>query len=241
MNVSLCQAAAALNANARLQEIISDNLASGSVPGFKKQEISFSAVAAATTPQVLMPSARTSTDFQQGQIRPTGVPTDVAIEGNAFFEVQGPGGATLYTRDGEFKIDSTGQLVTKQGYAVLSDGGAIQFDMNKPEPITISADGTVSQGSELKGQLKLTSFENPRLLTPVGSNYFSATDPNAISSTATNASVRQGFLEGSNSSPVVEMAQLISAMRQYEANQRVIQAQDDRMGRAISELGNPST
>ena len=241
MNVSLYQAAAALNANARWQEIISDNLAASSVPGFKKQELSFSAVAAAVAPQVMMPSARASTNFQQGQIRPTGVPTDVAIEGNAFFEVQGPGGQTAYTRDGEFQIDATGQLVTKQGYAVLSDGGPIQFDLNNPAPITISADGTISQGSELKGQLKLTAFEDPRLLTPIGSNYFTATDPNALPAPATNASVRQGFLEGSNTSTVAEMAHLIAAMRQYEANQRVIQAQDERMGRAITELGNPST
>jgi flagellar basal body rod protein FlgG len=241
MNVSLYQAAAALNANARWQEIIAQNLASGSVPGFKKQDLSFSAIAAAYAPQMVMPSASVSTNFQQGQIRPTGVPTDVAIDGNAFFEVQLPSGETAYTRDGEFRVDATGQLVTKQGYAVLSDGGPIQFDLNNPAPITISADGTVSQGNELKGQLKLTAFEDPRLLTPIGSDYFTATNPNAIPSPATNASVRQGFLEASNTSPVAEMAHLIAAMRQYEANQRVIQAQDERMGRAITELGNPSS
>ncbi|HUI06945.1 MAG TPA: flagellar hook-basal body protein [Verrucomicrobiae bacterium] len=241
MNVSLYQAAAALNASARWQEVISDNLAASSVPGFKKQELSFSAVAAGATPNVVMPSAGTSTNFQQGQIRPTGVLTDVAIDGDAFFEVQLPSGQTGYTRDGEFQFNAQGELVTKQGYAVQSDSGAIQIDLNNPAPLSIAADGTVSQGSDVKGQLKLTTFNDTRLLHGIGNGYYIATDPNLVPSAASTATVRQGYLEAGNASPVVEMAHLIGAMRQYEANQRVIQTQDDRMNRAISELGNPST
>jgi flagellar basal body rod protein FlgG len=238
MNVSLYQAASALNANARWQEIISQNLAASAVPGFKRQDLSFSAVAAAQAPNVMMPEAANITNFQQGQIRPTSVATDVAIDGNGFFEVQLPGGQTGYTRDGELKIESSGQLVTKQGYPVQGDGGPIQLDLNNPAPISIGADGSVSQGGELKGQLKVVAFNEPRLLTPVGANYFVAKDPGLLPEPS-SASVRQGFLEASNTSPVAEMAQLIAAMRHYEANQRVIQSQDERMGRAISELGNP--
>ncbi len=241
MNVSLYQAAAALNANARWQEIISENLAASAVPGFKKQELSFSAVAAARAPQVVTPSTSVGTNFQQGQIRPTGVPTDVAIDGDAFFEVQLPGGQTAYTRDGEFQFNAQGELVTKQGYVVQSDAGTIQIDLNNSAPLSIAADGTVSQGSEIKGQIKLTAFNDPRLLSGIGNGYYTATDPNLLPSPATTATVRQGYLEAGNVSTVVEMAHLIAAMRQYEANQRVVQTHDDRMNRAISELGNPGT
>jgi flagellar basal-body rod protein FlgG len=240
MNVSLYQAAAALNANDRWQEIISQNLAAGTVPGFKKQELAFSAIAATQAQGAVMPATQVVTDFQQGQIRPTGVSTDLAIDGDGFFQVQLPGGQTGYTRDGEFQFNAQGELVTKQGYLVQSDGGTIQIDRNNPAPLSIAADGTVSQGSEIKGQLKLTTFNDPHLLRTIGNGYFTATDPNLIPSAATAATVRQGYLEAGNVSPVAEMAHLVAAMRQYEANQRVVQIHDDRMARAISELGNPN-
>src|SRR5271169_4205014 len=155
MNVSLYQAAAALNASARWQDIISQNLASGSVPGFKKQDITFSAIEAAQGQGGLIPTSQVVTNFQQGQIRPTNVPTDVAIEGDGFFEVQLPGGQTAYTRDGEFQFSAQGQLVTKQGYLVQTDGGPIQMDPKIQGPISIAPDGTVSQGSNQLGKLKI--------------------------------------------------------------------------------------
>ena len=240
MNVSLYQAAAALNANDRWQEVISQNLAAGTVPGFKKQELSFSAIAAAQGQNSVMPSTRVVTDFQQGQVRPTGVLTDVAIEGSGFFEVQLPNGQTGYTRDGEFQLNAQGELVTKQGYPVQSDGGTIQMDLNNPAPLSIATDGTASQGNQVKGRLTITAFNDPHLLRAIGNGYYTATDPNLIPSAATTATVRQGYLESGNVSPVAEMAQLIASMRQYEANQRVVQIQDDRMNRAIGELGNPN-
>src|SRR2546423_6500480 len=105
-----------MNANARCWEIISDNLASASPPGFKKQAISFDAVQAGVMaqPPFTLPRATPVTSFQQGELRATGVNTDVAIEGPGFFEVQFANGATGYTRDGEFQMNSQGQLVTKQ-------------------------------------------------------------------------------------------------------------------------------
>ena len=248
MNVSLYQAAAALNANARWQEIIAQNLATASVPGFKKQELSFSAVEAGLMPgsavggaqHVLMPQSTTVTNFQQGQLRMTGVNTDVALEGTGFFEVQLPNGDVGYTRDGEFHVNAQGQLVTKQGYVVQSDGGAIQVDLNNPAPLSVGSDGTVSQGADVKGKLKISDFENPRLLNPISNGYYLALNPNLITKPADTTTVRQGFLESANTSAVTEMAHLIAAMRQYEASQRVIQMQDERMSRAINELGNPN-
>ena len=240
MNVSLYQAAAAMNASARWQDIISQNLASSSVPGFKKQDITFSAVQAAHGQGGLMPTAQSVTNFQQGQIRPTNVPTDVAIEGDGFFEVQLPSGQSAYTRDGEFQLNAQGQLVSKQGYLVQTDGGPIQIDQKIAGPISISPDGTVSQGSNQLGKLKITSFNDPHMLTQIGNSYFAANNPKLVATAVANPSVRQGYLEAGNTSSIAEMANLISAMRQFEANQKGVQVNDDRMSRAITELGNPN-
>jgi flagellar basal-body rod protein FlgF len=242
VNVSLYQAAAAMNANARWQEVISENLAASSIPGFKKQEINFSALHAGAiqagdaSMRVALPRATVATNFAPGEMKPTGALTDVAIEGRGFFEVQLPNGATAYTRDGEFHVNAQGQLVTKEGYTVLGEGGTIQFDRNNPAPISISPNGDVAQGGEVKGKLKLADFDT-KTLRPIAGGYF-ATTPESVP-VAVSATLRQGYLEAANTSSVAEMADLITAMRAFEVNQKIVQMQDDRMGRAITELGNP--
>jgi len=246
MNLGLYQAAAALTANGRWQESIAQNLASSSIPGFKKQELSFKAIEAGLKPGAApaagaqsfsLPHATTATNFSAGELKFTGVNTDVALEGNGFFAVQMPDGATAYTRDGEFKMNASGQLVTKQGHAVLGETGPIQLDPSNPAPVSISAEGEISQGSDVKGTLKAVTFNDQSLLTPINAGYFLASNPNLKPQPATGASFHQHYLEGANTSPTTEMAHLITSMRMYEANQRVIQAQDDRMGKAITELG----
>jgi flagellar basal-body rod protein FlgF len=246
MNVGLYQAAAALNANSRWQEVISENLAASSVPGYKKQELSFASFqaglpgAALAGAETMMPKVSTATNFQPGTLRATGEKTDLAVEGDGFFEVQLPNGAHAYTRDGEFHLDAQGQLVTKQGYAVLGDGGPVQFDLNNPAPFSVAPTGEVSQGADVKGRIKLVSFSNPQRLTALGNGCFQPSDPTQRPQEAANATLRQGFLETANTSPVLEMANLVTAMRLFETNQRVMQMHDERMGRAISELGSPS-
>lgn len=238
-----------MNANARWQEIIAGNLASSSTPGYKKQEVSFSAIQAGlmspSTPSTYdiahrfsLPLGSAFTNFQPGELKSTNVPTDLAIEGAGFFEVQLPNGSPAYTRDGELSMSPQGGLVTKQGYAVMGDAGPLTLDTSVSAPISIAADGTVTQGNEVRGKLKLVGFPDPSMLTAVGQGCYQATRPGLLPEAST-ATVRQGFLEAANTTPVMEMTNLISALRMYEANQKVIQAQDERMGRLISELGNP--
>lgn len=237
-----------MNANARWQEVISQNLASASIPGYKKQDLSFDAIQAGVMSQAnpdpnvqfTLPRVSTATNFSQGEFRQTGVNTDVAIEGRGFFQVQMPSGNTAYTRDGEFHVNSSGQLTTKQGFPVLGDAGPIQIDTNLGGTISISDTGEISQGSEVRGKLKIVDFENPNLLNQVSGGYFTSNNPNQQPNEATQASLRQGYLEGANVSTVTEMASLIGVMRGFEANQRIMQIHNDRMGRTISELGNPN-
>ncbi|HUR45594.1 MAG TPA: flagellar hook-basal body protein [Candidatus Saccharimonadales bacterium] len=245
MNVSLFQAAAAMNTNARWQELISENLSGSSIPGYKKQDLSFAAVQAGQSPAgvsgtqgVTLPKAVAVTNFRQGEIKSTGVNTDVALEGPGFLSVQLPDGNIGYTRDGELHVNSTGQLVTKQGLLVMGDGGPIQLDPSNSSPLSISATGEVSQGSDSKGKLQISDFSQPHLLTPISHGCFIPGDPSMRAEDAPGTTVRQGFVEVANTSSSSEMVNLIAAMRMYEANQRVVQMHDERMGKAISELGN---
>ena len=248
MNVSLYNAAAAMNANSRWQDIISQNLASGSIPGYKRQDVSFSSIEggkqlASTGPGVpshlSLPTATPTTSFMPGPIRPTSGKTDFAIEGDGFFEVQLPDGKTGYTRDGEFRMDEAGGLVTKEGFKVLGSGGPVQLDLNNPRQLVVGASGDISQGTEAKGKLAITRFKEPSKLAAVPGGYFVATDPNLAPAPAT-AQVRQGYLETSNTSVVTEMANMISAMRAFELNQKVVQVADERMQRSIAELAPPA-
>ena len=242
MNLSLYQTAAALNATSRWQDLISQNLAASTIPGFKKQDLSFEAVRTGLSnanSTSLMPTVVPSIDFQPGDLKATGLPTDLAIDGKGFFQVQLPNGSHAYTRDGEFHVSAQGEIVTKQGYRVLSRAGPIFLDPKNASPITVSNSGDISQGPDPKGTLELVDFSDAHLLTPISAGYFLASDPKLKEQPST-ASVRQGYLEMANTSSVKEMANLISAMRHFEANQRVLQMQDERMGRVISELGNPS-
>ena len=249
MEVSLYQAAAAMNATEKWQDMIAENLASASTLGSRRHEISFSAVEAGMPNATLgnggtgfmMPTATTTTSFQQGELRPTGNKMDYALEGTGFFTVQMPNGQKAYTRDGEFQFNSQGQLVTKQGYLVLAGGSPIAKDPSNTNPLSISATGDVSQGTDTKGKLQIVNFTKPQLqqLTMTGGGYFQMNDPNVIPMPATTTQVQQGFVEASNTSPTLEMASLITAMRMFETNQKVMQIQSDRMTKVISDLGTP--
>lgn len=232
-----------MNASSRWQEVIADNLSIASLPGARKLETVFSTVEAGlggpNRPNPVMPSAGTGVNFQPGAMYPTNDTLDLAIEGKGFFEIQLPNGQLAYTRNGDFRLDAQGRLVTGQGYAVMSDAGPLQLDPSNHDPISVTATGEISQGGDAKGKLRVVEFKNPQLLSRMGAAYFLADNPEAQMSDVSESKVAQGFLEASNLSAVTEMASLVTAMRLFESNQRVLQMYDERSSRVISELGNP--
>jgi flagellar basal body rod protein FlgG len=248
MDVSLYQAAAAMNATAQWQEMIAQNLTTSGISGGRKQDAVFSDVQAGMDPSAangaqsgyFIPTATPVTNFQPGEIHASSSPMDFALEGPGYFNVQMPGGQMAYTRGGSFELNSKGQLVTNQGYPVMSEGGTIQLNPNSSDPLTVSATGEVSQGQVHMGKFKLTEFSNPQYLTTIGAGSFEADNPDAGPTSAIGTRVRQGFLEEANTSPTTEMSGLVTAMRMFEANQKVMQMQSDRMSRTISELGGTS-
>jgi flagellar basal-body rod protein FlgG len=249
MNVSLYEAAAGMNASTRWQDIISQNLTSSSIPGSRKQHVSFSAVEAGLTNPIngsvtnkyVMPTTKTTSSFTQGELRPTGLSTDVAIEGTGMLEVLLPDNTHAYTRNGELNMNAQGQLVTRQGYKVLTEAGSpITLNPQNPTPIHISTDGQVSQGVEVRGRIGLVDFNKPDLLKSIGNSCYVASDPAIKPTKAINSTLVQGCLEAANSSPTLEMSNLITAMRMFESNQKAMSLQDERMGKTISDLGSPS-
>jgi flagellar basal-body rod protein FlgF len=184
-------------------------------------------------------------DFKQGPIQMTGNPLDVAIDGDAFLVVQTPRGER-YTRNGALKLNATGQLVTNEGFPVLSNGGPIQFQTNDKQ-ISISEDGAIrvregadTRSDALRGTLRLVRFDQVARLQKDGSSLFVA--PNGVVAQAVQppqrVRVMQGALEQSNVRGMVEMARMIEITRSYTAIANLLQSHSDMRRGAIDKLSD---
>ena len=178
----------------------------------------------------------TSREFSQGSLQQTSNGLDLAIQGKGFFQVEMPDGTTGYTRDGSFKLDNQGNLVTNNGYRVLP---GFQFPA-EATGITIGQDGTVSYKippnvePEVLGQIELADFVNPAGLDPKGQNLFAetaASGPPVVATPAQNTmgSVAQGFVETSNVNVLQELVTMIQSQRAYELNSKAIQTSDQML------------
>ena len=174
--------------------------------------------------------------FTQGDITETKNPLDIVIEGNGFFQVLQPDGSVAYTRDGSFKLDKDGRMVTANGLP-LEPEIVIPSEATN---ISISHDGTVSvliPGSttpQQVGSIALAKFINPGGLKSIGYNLYETTDASGESITGAPGlegfgAISQGFLEMSNVQVVEEMANMIIAQRAYEINAKSIQTTDEML------------
>ncbi|MCK9372970.1 MAG: flagellar basal-body rod protein FlgG [Sulfuricurvum sp.] len=174
--------------------------------------------------------------FSEGSLKQTENPLDMAITGKGFFKIQLPSGAEAYTRNGSFKIDQNGTLVNSDGYTIIPEVVIPEDAVN----ISVGADGIVSvtqagqaQSTQV-GQISLTNFINPAGLHAMGDNLFSETDSSGQPVEGTPGinglgTVRQGFVELSNVQLVVELTDLITAQRAYDANSKVITTSDEML------------
>lgn len=165
------------------------------------------------------------TSFDQGALRVTDRELDLAISGNAFFAVETPDGVR-YTRDGSFRRDADGYLVTAAGRRVLGESGPLRLAEGK---VTVGADGTISVGGAEAGRLRLATLEGAR---KEGGGLL-AGEPRA----ATGASVQQGYLEAANVDAVTQMVAMIEIMRSFESGQKAVQAIDETLQKAVNEVG----
>ena len=226
----------------RQMDIIANNIANSDTSGFKVESL-----AEAVDPQkpaftlggpapvkFVMPNG-VIRDFGQGALHRTDSPFDVAIDGRGFFKIQTPQGER-YTRDGRFRTDDTGKLVTANGSPVLDDGGG-EISLN-PEKgkLTVSPDGTLSQGTERIGKLGVVTFSNLSTLEKVGDNLMQNTS-NQTPTAATEMRLRQRMLEGSNVNPILEISRMIEVSRAYEQMAKMMDTQNDLSTQAVQQLG----
>lgn len=235
-------------------DVISNNLSNVNTTGYKRQRTNFQDLVYQETRHPGTPNAQgeeipvgtelghgtrvsdTQRLFTQGSLEQTGNPLDLVIEGDGFFQVAMPDGTTAYTRDGSFKLDSNGRLVT-------ADGHPVQPEINIPPEatdISVTSDGLVSYrepGDETMqeaGEIELVNFTNPAGLSSRGRNLFEQTDASGSPTPGRPGelglgTIEQGFLEMSNVEVVDEMVNMITAQRAYETNSRSIQAADEML------------
>jgi len=228
----------------RRMEVISNNLANINTLGYKRDKVSFESVLAgsvyppavpqSTTADPILQRENITIDYAPGMINRTGNALDVAIDGDGFFSVAGPEGPA-YTRQGSFRMDKDGILVTPDGYPVTgSRGGNIKV---RGGTISIGAKGDVTVDGQIVDTLKIVDFPKPYNLRKIGSAMFMPADPQTVPLAAKNAEVRGEYLEASNVDPIGEMVQLIDASRYFDSCQRVIIGFDGMANKAANELG----
>ncbi len=175
-------------------------------------------------------------NFMQGNVARTDNPLDIALEGDGFFQIQKPDGTLTYTRDGNFRLSSDGQIVNTVGL-VLEPGIAVPQEALQ---INIGVNGTVSaivsgatQPEEL-GQIELAKFINAGGLKNIGGNLFEATAASGDAILGNPGGegfgqLLQGYLEGSNVDVVKEMVDMIVAQRAFETNSKAIRTAEQMM------------
>ncbi len=176
-------------------------------------------------------------EWAQGNMRQTGNDFDIAIDGPGFFQVSRPDGTIMYTRNGAFKRDNVGNLVTGDGDllnpVITIPSGALKVDIGQDGTVSVMLPG-VTQASQI-GQIQLVRFDNPAGLVAMGNNLLldSFASGPAIQGvpgfTTGFGLIQQGYLESSNVNLAEEMVNMIIAQRSYEINSKTIQASDEMM------------
>lgn len=251
---ALWTAASGMQSQQKNLDVVANNLANVNTAGFKKSRADFQDLmyqnlktsGAPSTNATQVPTgiqiglgsrlAAVTKVFTPGDFTQTGNELDMAIEGDGFYQIQLPDGGTGYSRSGAFKKDSTGRVVTSDGYPLLP---AISIPSNATK-VNIGTDGTVSvmqagQNTPTQvGNIQLASFSNPSGLSAQGKNLFLPTDASGAATTGTPGqtglgTIAQGFLEMSNVSVMEEMVNMIVGQRAYEINSKAVQASDEML------------
>jgi flagellar basal-body rod protein FlgF len=241
MNYGLYTAFLGMRARQRTLDAQANNIANASTTGFKAERLAYSTFEAdrksETDKQNLVAGAATTnlTDFSTGSFQQTGRALDIAIEGDAFLQIQTKNGVR-YTKAGNLSLTSSGQLVTKNGDLVVGDRGGITLPTQGN--ISIGGDGSISVDGALVDKLKLVRFNNPtNALTQEGNSFFVANGTENPSPN-TNSRVIQGSLESSNINAVSEMVAMINNNREFESLQKSVTLLMNDLGRKIAgEIG----
>lgn len=218
-------------------DAVANNIANSSTPGFRAGGVRFEALLSDNLggQTDYVSSANTYISRNAGGMNYTGGTLDVAVSGDAWFGIKTPAG-TAYTRDGRFHVDVEGNLKTVDNYPVLDPGGGeITIDANAG-PVTIGEDGSISQKGKrvaniglftIPDKAKLSRYDNSSVIPDL------AAEP---VEDATSNSVRQGFIEGSNVNPMLELTRLIAVQRAFDRASASVDGNDELQQQAIRTL-----
>lgn len=223
----------------RRMETIARNVANLSTVGYRADEVKFETILSESG-RDRVAFASTGPNYisrQAGGLTHTGNPLDVAVEGDAWFAIETPAGLA-YTRDGRFTIDEAGQLRSVAGYPVLDAGlAAIQLEADAGAPV-IARDGMIMQNGQQVGAIglfridpaaDLRRFENSAVIPDI--------PPEAVLDFV-GTGVVQGYTEGSNVNPVLEMTKLIMVQRAFDSAATAAEQNDRTRQDAIRTLGD---
>jgi len=213
-------------------DVIANNIANINTVGFKRQVPFIEVLNSSGTSTI-----KQTTDHTQGEIVQTSNPLDVAIKGDGYFTIQTNEGPQL-TRSGKFSLDSDGFLINEQGNKVLGKNGEINISqniINDNGKLSISKNGTISIGENeidtLLIQKKNNAEENDRTS---GLNFQPGNNSTLADESEYNVS--QGYLEGSNVNPVIEMESMIQKNKDYETAYKIMNFLDKSLQNA-NEIG----
>ena len=178
----------------------------------------------------------TVTDHSQGTLVSTDNNTDFAIIGNGFFQVSDDSNNTYYTRDGSFKVNAQGYLVTNSGQYVMginTQNGATERIYVGQDLMTIAPDNSININGQNKYKFNVMDFENYDNLIEYGNNLYKGNGARPTN----NYSIKQKYVEGSNVDAINEMAMMMQTVKEFEANQKVIQTIDSTLSQIASEVG----
>lgn len=229
--------------------VVSNNVANAQTPGYKQDQLPDQLGKAldlqkyATNPQgqaigslTLGPEAGVSQlDLTAGPMQETANPLDLAIGGSGFFATQATDGTVRYTRDGGFHQDVDGALRARDGSAVLDTNGQ-PITLPQNSDVAVAADGTILANGNEVAKLQMVDFAAGTQLNKVGNGMFTA--PAAAAPQPTQGvQVYQGYLEASNVDMTESMVATMNLVRAYEANQKLLQMQDETLKQTVNQVG----
>lgn len=249
-------------ANSKKLDVITNNLANVNTSAFKKDTVVFESFPELLTRRINDTQSPISssnigtmelssdvgeifTYYTQGQLSQTNNKYDLAINDDNTGETASPGFFTIgvvdpndngnlkeyYTKDGEFVVNQYNQLVTKDGNFVMGENGPITIENGD---FAVDDKGNIVQNGEVIDRLRITQFADATKLRKYGDNLVQNDGSDTADFTGT---ILQGYTEGSNVNVITEMVDMITVMRAYEANQKVLQAQDSTLEKAVNEVG----
>lgn len=218
---------------------VANNVANLGTTGFRAEEVDFETILSVFRRETTAFAAEGGTYLSRrpGPVEATGNPLDVAIDGPGWFGIDVGGGEIAYTRDGRFSMTPAGDLVTATGHAVLDAGGAPVALDPRAGPVSIGRDGTVVQDGERAGVIGLFLLPPAARLERFGDAAVKSDVAAEPAEDLVANGMRQGFVEGSNVEPVMELTRLVMIQRQFESLATTLESRDRSLADAIRELG----